>query len=172
MNKYKFFSVKLAALIVAGALGGASAPAFSQSAATDGKSGAPNYDRTRRPPPPPTNRFDKMAERLQITPAQQSVWMQYRKAIETQMKISPPQPPAGETDAVTLLRWRADRVADQARKLTAIADATDVLQRSLDGEQRKRLNEVVREENRAHLEPPRIEPRPKTEAPADTKRKQ
>jgi hypothetical protein len=168
MNKYKFFSRNLAVLVMLGVLGGVSAPAFSQSTTPDGKNTAP--DRARRPAPAaPVGRFDKMATRLQITPAQQSVWMQYRNSIEKQVKTAPPAPPAGDSDAVTMLRWRADRAADQARKLAAIADATDVLQRSLDGEQRKILNEIVREEQRAGMEPPRTELR-KAEGSADSKR--
>ena len=155
MKKYIVLNRALAALIAGSALAVA-IPAFAQSA--PGETRLPYYERERlrksqTPPSPPLNRFDKMAQQLQITPAQQSVWNQYRAAIETQMRAKPTPPPAGASDAVTMLRWRADRASDQARRLTAIADATDVLQRSLDGEQRKRLNELVQEEHRGGSEP-------------------
>jgi len=153
MKKYIVLNRALAALIAGSALAVA-IPVLAQS--TPGETRPPYYERMRKsqtPPSPPLNRFDKMAQQLQITPAQQSVWNQYRAAIETQMRAKPTLPPAGASDAVTMLRWRADRAADQARKLTAIADATDVLQRSLDGEQRKRLNELVQEEHSGGSEP-------------------
>jgi hypothetical protein len=171
MNYKTVFSVRsLASLAVIAGLAAASVPAFSQSAPDGRSAGNPNYDRSRRPAQaPPAGRYDKMAERLKITPAQQSVWQQYRRAVDDKPGTRPTQPPEN-ADAVALLRWRADRSMDSAQRMAAIADATDVLQRSLDGEQRKILNEMIQQEFQGMREAARdatSEPRRSDSRPSD-----
>jgi hypothetical protein len=135
---------RLAILAIAVGLTAVSAPALSQSTTYSKNTGSANSEPPRRPTPP-LNRFDKMAERLKITPGQQSVWAQYRRAVDVPVSASAMHPPA-DADAITMLRWRADRAMEAAQRMAAIADATDVLQRSLDGEQRKALNEIVQQD--------------------------
>ena len=88
-------------------------------------------------------RLDKLAERLEIKPSQQAVWEEYAKSVESLAERGVKRP-ADDADAATILRYRADRTTEFAKKLTAIADATAKLQKALTEDQRKTLNQVVR----------------------------
>ncbi|HKQ31368.1 MAG TPA: Spy/CpxP family protein refolding chaperone [Burkholderiales bacterium] len=132
----------LAALAVAGGLAVASVPASSQPG-TDGNT-ATQHEHMRKHI---GQRLDKMAARLQITPAQQTAWTQYRNAVEAQVG-TPSAPPAADADAASVVRWRAQRASDAARKLNVVADATATLQAVLSSEQQKTLGDIVRREGR------------------------
>jgi hypothetical protein len=125
-----------AALAVVAGLAVVSIPAFSKS---EGDRSA-RHEQARQHV---QQRLDKMAERLRITPAQQNVWAQYRNAVES-IATQPGAKPEKDADAATIVRWRADRAAEHARKMNSIADATATLQSALDSEQRKTLGEIVR----------------------------
>jgi periplasmic protein CpxP/Spy len=142
MKSKPFLARGLAALAVAGSLAVASVPVFSQPEAGDNT--VAQHERVRKHM---SSRLDKMAVRLQITPAQQSAWMQYRSAVESQFGTSSARP-AADTDAATFARWRAERASELARKLAVIADATATLQGTLNAEQRKTLSELTRREGR------------------------
>jgi hypothetical protein len=134
------FARGITAFAAIAGLAAVSIPAFSQ----------PDGNNTNRPEQVRQHvqqRLDKMAERLHITPAQQNVWAQYRNTVESMM-TTPPARPGKDADAATIVRYRADRAAEHARKMTAMADATAALQSALDTEQRKTLSELVRHEDR------------------------
>lgn len=141
-SKPVFITRGFAALLVAGGLAVASVPVLSQPE-TDGNA-VTKQERLRKHI---DHRLDKMESRLSITPAQQAAWTQYRNTVEAQFG-TPPARPATDADAVTLVRWRAERASDFARKLSVIADATETLQNALDVEQRKTLSKLVRHDGR------------------------
>lgn len=130
----------ITAFAVVTGLAVASIPAFSQPDAA-------NANRPEQIRQHVQHRLDKMAERLRITPAQQNAWAQYRNTVESMMGAAP-TPPAKDADAATIVRYRADRASEHARKMVAVADATATLQTALDAEQRKTLGEIVRREDR------------------------
>jgi len=90
-------------------------------------------------------RLDWMAQRLQITAAQQDAWQAYVQAhkemFDSRLGFTPPP---NNADAATLTRDRAERVAQMAQKLTALADATAKLQSALTPEQSKTLADMTR----------------------------
>ena len=88
-------------------------------------------------------RIAKMASRLEIKASQQAVWGDYVKAREGMMANLPARP-ARDADAATIARSRADFVADMARKLAVVSDATAKLQAVLDPNQRKVFDEMAR----------------------------
>lgn len=84
-----------------------------------------------------------MAERLQITPAQQEAWTAYVNTVQSMMGTKLTRP-AADADAASIARFRAQLAAERAQKLAQLADATAALQQVLDPEQRKTLDQVVR----------------------------
>jgi hypothetical protein len=146
-SKPLFVTRTLAVLLVAGGFTLASVPVFSQ----PGNDGAhSNGDAASRPEQMHQHlekRLDKMAERLNITSAQQAAWSRYRSAVEAQFS-APPARPSTDADAATIVRWRADRASEMARKLAVVADATATLQSALDDKQRQTLRDMVRHEGR------------------------
>lgn len=88
--------------------------------------------------------LEKMAGRLEIKASQQGAWAAYAQAIEG---MAPPRhdPPPPDADAATLTRQHAERAADMAQRLATIADATASLSKALDPDQRKTLDQIVRE---------------------------
>jgi periplasmic protein CpxP/Spy len=93
------------------------------------------------------SRLDRMAQQLQITPAQQDAWNAYANTVKSAW-ASRSARPAPDADAATLLRARAQRTAAQAQRLTQLADATAELQPALSAEQRKTLDDMVRRHGR------------------------
>jgi len=94
------------------------------------------------------HRLDRLASRLEIKASQQPAWEAYSQAVAN---IAPPKDagnketkPVENEDAATIMHRRADRVAEMAKKLAAIADATDKLQAVLTEDQRKILAQEVR----------------------------
>lgn len=87
-------------------------------------------------------KLDKLAARLEIKASQQAIWEEYAKSVES-LADHGIKEPAQDADAATISRYRADRTADFAKKLTAIADATAKLQKSLTEDQRKTLNQAT-----------------------------
>ncbi|HLF22789.1 MAG TPA: hypothetical protein VI565_02630, partial [Burkholderiales bacterium] len=67
-------------------------------------------------------RLNRMAERLQITPAQQDAWAAYAGTVQRLVgtKLARPAP---EADAASVARFRAELAAERAQKLTRLADA-------------------------------------------------
>ncbi len=88
-------------------------------------------------------RLDKLANRLEIKASQQQAWEAFAKAV-TALADRPVKHPDENADAATIAHFRADMVADMAKKLSAIADATDKLAAVLNADQRKVLNEEFR----------------------------
>jgi LTXXQ motif family protein len=88
--------------------------------------------------------LDKMAGRLEIKASQQGAWAAYAQAIEA---LGPPghEPPPPDADAATLTRRHADRAAAKAQRLAVVAEATANLSQALDPDQRKTLDQIVRE---------------------------
>ena len=89
-------------------------------------------------------RLDRMAERLQITRAQQEAWAAYVNTVQSMVGTKLARP-AGEIDAASIARFRAELASERAQKLTQLADATATLQQSLNPDQRKTLDEIVRD---------------------------
>ncbi len=94
-------------------------------------------------------RLDKLAARLEIKASQQAAWEQYAKSVES-LADRGVKRPDHDADATTISRYRADRATEFAKKLTAIADATDKLQKALTEDQRKILNQALRQFDHHH----------------------
>ena len=88
-------------------------------------------------------RLDRLAARLEIKASQQDAWSAYRSTVQSMFQARP-QRPDRDADATTLLRFRADMAQRRAQNLATMADATAKLQQALDPNQRKVLDEVVR----------------------------
>ena len=88
-------------------------------------------------------RLDRLAARLEIKASQQDAWDAYRSTVQSMFQ-SRRERPERDADAVTLLRFRADMAQSRAQNLATMADATAKLQQVLDPNQRKVLDEVVR----------------------------
>lgn len=88
-------------------------------------------------------RLARMAERLQITAAQQDAWAAYAQTVESLIPSERTRPPA-DADAAALVRFRSERAAEHAQKLARLADATSALQQVLTPEQQQTLNEMTR----------------------------
>jgi len=94
-------------------------------------------------------RLNRMAERLQITPAQEAAWTAYVNSIQSMVgsKLMRPTP---EADAASFARFRADLAAERAQKFAQLADATAALQLVLNPEQQQTLSKIVREAGRRY----------------------
>lgn len=92
-------------------------------------------------------RLNRMAERLQITPAQQGAWTTYVNTVQSLAGTKLTRP-ASEADATSVVRFRAEIAAERAQKLSQLADATATLQQALDPQQQKTLDEIVRHAGR------------------------
>jgi hypothetical protein len=90
-----------------------------------------------------SQRLDRLAARLEIKASQQDAWAAYRKTVESTFGDRP-QRPARDADAATLTRFRAEMAKVRAQRLSTLADATAQLQKSLDPNQRKVLDEIAR----------------------------
>jgi LTXXQ motif family protein len=91
----------------------------------------------------------EMAKRLQINAAQQEAWTAYANTVQSTFGDRAAKP-AADADAATIVRFRAERAARHAQKLTQLADATARLQDALSPEQRKTLDEIVRSRGGSH----------------------
>ena len=89
-------------------------------------------------------RLQRMAERLQIAPAQQTAWTMYATTVQSLIGTNLPRPDP-EADAASIARFRAELAAERAQKLSQLADATAALQQALDADQRKTLDQMVRQ---------------------------
>jgi hypothetical protein len=87
-------------------------------------------------------RLDKLAERLEIKASQQAVWEEFAKSVEM-LADRNVKKPNDDADAATISRYRAERAADLANKLSKIADATAKLQTALTSDQRKILDQTA-----------------------------
>jgi hypothetical protein len=88
-------------------------------------------------------RLDKLAERLEIKSSQQAAWGEFAKSVGMLAERSMKKP-NDDADAATILRYRAEKATEFAKKLTRIADATAKLQTALTEDQRKILNQTSR----------------------------
>lgn len=88
-------------------------------------------------------RLDKLADRLEIKASQQPAWEAFAKAVAA-LADRPLKRPDEDADAAAIAHFRAEMVADMAKKLSVIADATDKLAAALNADQRKVLNEEFR----------------------------
>src|SRR5208282_2411668 len=93
--------------------------------------------------------LNKLAERLEIKSSQQAAWEEYANSVNALAERSMKKP-NDDSDATTISRYRADRASEFAKKLAVIADATDKLQKALTEDQRKILNQVVRQHLHEH----------------------
>jgi hypothetical protein len=85
-------------------------------------------------------RLDKFASRLEIKASQMAAWDAFAKSVEALADRQAKQLDEN-ADAAAVAHFRAERVMDMARKLSAIADATDKLEAVLNKNQRKILDE-------------------------------
>jgi hypothetical protein len=89
-------------------------------------------------------RLAKLAERLKIKSSQQAVWEEFSKSVEMLADRNEKKPNAdADADAATISRYRADRAAEFANKLSRITDATAKLQAALPPDQRKILDQTA-----------------------------
>ncbi len=91
-----------------------------------------------------SQRLDRLASRLEIKASQQEAWEAYRK-VRTSFSETRPQRPARDADAATVMKFRAEMAQRRAQHLTTMAQATANLQQVLEPQQRKVLDQIVRE---------------------------
>jgi cell wall-associated NlpC family hydrolase len=94
-------------------------------------------------------KVDRDANRLEIKASQQAAWEDYanaRKALAETTFTKLPE----NADAAAIARQRAERVSSFAQKLTKLAEATEKLQAVLSPEQRKTLDQIVRQAHCGH----------------------
>ena len=102
--------------------------------------------------------LDKLAERLEIKASQEAAWQKFSAAFRDTLRLHAAAAHAAmsasehgaDTDAAMLARQQADRAAEHAQKLAALADATAALRQSLGAEQRLVLDEAARHFAREH----------------------
>lgn len=135
----RFASLVLAASLLAVAVPVLSQPSTDNQPSTSGQS-ATRQDRMREHI---QARLNRMAERLKLEPSQQDAWAAYAKTVEGMVGTGLARP-AGDADAATLVRFRAQLAAEQAQKLNQLADATATLQQTLNPAQQKILSDLVR----------------------------
>ena len=87
-------------------------------------------------------RLDRLAQRLEIKASQQPVWEDFAKSVEA-LADGNAKRPGDDADAAAIARYRADRAAEMAGKMSKIADATVKLQSALSEDQRKILNQTA-----------------------------
>lgn len=87
-------------------------------------------------------RLGLMKDELGISDAQETAWGAYATTVMslTGSKLTPPAPGG---DAAAIVRFRAQQAAENAEKLTQLADATAKLEQVLNTEQRKALYQMV-----------------------------
>lgn len=87
--------------------------------------------------------LDREANRLEIKASQETVWQDYANA---RMALAERtfNKPAENADAAAIAKNHAERAAEIARKLAALANATTKLQVALSPDQRKTLDQVAR----------------------------
>lgn len=87
-------------------------------------------------------RLALMKDELGINASQETAWGAYAKTALSLLgsKLPPLQP---GTDSATVVRYRAQQAAENAEKLTQLADATAKLEAALTPEQRKTLYQMV-----------------------------
>lgn len=87
------------------------------------------------------HRLELLSQRLEIKASQQDEWEKYARSV-SMLEDRHWKRPDADADAASIAHYRADRAAVLAEVLTAIAEATDKLQKVLTPEQRKIFNEV------------------------------
>lgn len=94
-------------------------------------------------------RLDRLAMRLEINSAQQSVWGEFAASVEMLAERNMKKP--DDADAAAILHFQAARASEFARKLSEVANSTEKLQSALTEDQRTILKqEVHRLLNRMH----------------------
>ena len=88
--------------------------------------------------------LDHLAARLEIRASQQEAWKAFASAVRAMVPATPPEPAAKDLDAAARARLAAERMADRAKRLALVADATAKLQQVLDPPQKEVLNEAAR----------------------------
>ena len=91
-----------------------------------------------------SQRLDRLASRLEIKASQQEAWEAYRTA-RTSILENRPQRPARDADAASVAKFRAEMAQRRATHLTTMAQAIANLQQVLEPQQRKVLDEIVRQ---------------------------
>lgn len=85
---------------------------------------------------------ERIADRLEIKPSQQGAFQAYTAALQTAM-TPPASHPEYKSDAASMARMNADRAAEHAKRLAAIADATAKFQEVLSPDQRKTFDQMA-----------------------------
>jgi hypothetical protein len=85
---------------------------------------------------------DRIAERLEIKPSQQAAFQAYTTALQSAF-TPPANHPDYKSDAAGIARMNADKAAEHAKRLAAIADATARFQEVLSPEQRKTFDQMA-----------------------------
>ncbi|HUX81703.1 MAG TPA: Spy/CpxP family protein refolding chaperone [Halothiobacillus sp.] len=86
-------------------------------------------------------RLHEMANRLQITAAQEPVWKQYESARLAMMPEHVQRPKAA--NAAEIAQFRADRMKAMAERMAVLSTATANLRSALDENQRKVLDDMA-----------------------------
>jgi hypothetical protein len=97
------------------------------------------------------HRLEKLSDRLEIKASQQSVWEEYARSV-SMLEDRNWKRPDKDASAASVAHYRADRATVLAKELTAIAEATDKLQKVLTPDQRKIFDEVTRSSMRRNHE--------------------
>lgn len=84
----------------------------------------------------------EMANRLQITAAQEPAWQQF-SAARLAMMPKPMHRPKGDMNAAEIAQFRAERMKEMADHMAALSAATANLRRALDDNQRKVLDDMA-----------------------------
>lgn len=98
-------------------------------------------------------RIEKEASILEIKPSQQTAWEEYaavKLEIASSFAKGMHSPATESQEASGVLRQRADHMAEAAKNLTKLADATEKLQAVLSPEQRIVLKRLVTEHGFHH----------------------
>ncbi|WP_432721712.1 Spy/CpxP family protein refolding chaperone [Jeongeupia wiesaeckerbachi] len=89
-------------------------------------------------------RLTRMAQKLQITPAQQGAWDAYAKTTRETFTQPPARQKQDGIAAAEQLRQRAAMMQEHAKRTLKMADATDTLAKSLTPAQNQTLDGMVK----------------------------
>lgn len=89
------------------------------------------------------HRLEKLSARLEIKASQQIEWEEYARYV-SMLEDRNWKRPGADADAAAIAHYRADRATVLEKELTAIAEATDRLQKVLTPDQRNIFNQVSR----------------------------
>lgn len=138
----KLFTLAQALMMSALLMGGMILPAAAQAPAPGGPGMMHRWDPAQMQAKIKAH-LAKLHERLEIKASQQKAWDAYAKSVEA-IPEGMKKRPGKDADAATLARFRAERAAHFAKKLSAIADTTAKLEAVLTPSQRQVFDAAAR----------------------------